>query len=87
MPGDPQAGQFHPIGFSDPERAGAKAPRVGIVEDDDAIVSGQPQVALDAGAELDRRVKRVKAVFRNGRAKVQAAVSETVWARIERISP
>jgi hypothetical protein len=40
-----------------------------------------------SGAELDRRVKRVKGVFRNGRAKVQAAVSETVWARIERISP
>jgi hypothetical protein len=57
------------------------------VKNDDSVVSGQPKIAFYSGTQVDRRIKRGEAVFRNGKAGVQAPVSKTRRARIERIRP
>jgi len=57
------------------------------VKNDDSVVSGQPEIAFYSGTQVDRRFKRGEAIFRNGKAGVQAPVSKTRRARIERIRP
>ena len=59
----------------------AQPPRVGVVEDDDLVVGGQPQVAFDPGAELERGGEREQAVLGNAGAVMQPAMREARRAR------
>ena len=58
-----------------------------IVEDDYAMVGGQPQVALDASAQLQGRGECDQAILWKAGAIVQAPVCEPLGAGIERVSP
>ena len=55
------------------------------MEDDDLIVGGEAEVALDPRARFKRRRERDQAVFDERRAVVNPAMREPVRARIERI--
>ncbi len=70
---------------ADSQWARAYPPGVGIVENEDPIVCGQPQVAFDAGPDLEGGGDGKQAVFGETGAIVQAAVCEPRWAGIERV--
>ncbi len=55
------------------------------MKNDDVIVGGQPQVALDPRAEFERRRKGKKAVFRKARTGMQAAMREALRTGVERV--
>jgi hypothetical protein len=46
------------------------------MKNDDLVVCGQPQIALDPGSEFERGGKRNQAVFGEGSAGMQPAMSE-----------
>ncbi len=68
--------------------AGARAqpPRILVVEDEDHVVRGKPEVAFDTRANLQRSGEGEQAVSGKGRTIVEPAVGEARQAGIERIS-
>jgi hypothetical protein len=84
---DPEARKIAPIALRDPERTPANAHRIGIVKNDDPIVSRQPKVALDPGAELERRCECNETILGKAGAVVKPAVRKSGRPRIERIRP
>jgi hypothetical protein len=52
------------------------------VENDDAVVGGEPQIAFDARAHFQRSGERDQAVFREAGAIVKTPVSETGRSRV-----
>lgn len=84
---DPQPCQLAVCRSADPQRARAHPPRVGVMENDDLVVGGQTQVALDARASLKGRGEGEQAVLGKPRTVMQAAVREARWAGIEWIRP
>ena len=51
------------------------------------IVGGQPQIALDARTELERRSESDQAILWKAGAIMQAPVREPLGPGIERVSP
>ena len=77
--------------LADSQRARAHPPGVGIVKDDDPIVGGQPQVAFDPGAKLERRRRRRSGCFREIRRRSAARDAQSQAGSglgpVERIRP
>src|SRR5436190_10241999 len=67
-------------------RAAAQALGVRVVEYDNLIVEGEPQVAFDSRAEIDRRGKCAQAVLGNAAAAMQPAMRVSLGTRVERVS-
>ena len=82
-----QALQLVPFARADPQRAGAHPPGIRVVENDNAIVRGQPEVAFDPRAALERGRERDQAVLRKCGAAMQAAMGESGRAGVERVRP
>jgi len=72
---------------ADDERAAADSPGVRIVENDYVPVRGQPEIALNSGAKLQRSGEGEQAVLGEAGAIVEAAVRKPLGARVERIRP
>jgi hypothetical protein len=53
------------------------------MEYDQSVVGGEPEIAFDPGAKIDRRTECWQRVFRNGGTEMQSAVSESARTRIE----
>ena len=85
MTADPQAGKIPPSRLADPKRAPAKPSRVCVVKEHNVIIGGKPEVAFDAGPDLERRSERSQRIFRNRRAEMKAAVGKTRRPGIERV--
>ena len=85
MLADPQPADLGEGRLADLQRAGAQAAGIGIVKHQDLVVGGQPQVAFDAGAELQRGGEGDQAVFGKRGAMVQPAMREPLSTGIERI--
>jgi hypothetical protein len=73
--------------LADAHRASANPLRIRIVKNYDLVVGRKPKVAFDARAFLKRGGKGKQAVFRKVGAAMQAAMRESRWPRVERVSP
>jgi hypothetical protein len=72
-------------GLPDPQRLSAHPQGVGVVEDENALVGRQPQVALYARAHPERRGEGGKAVL-GGAGTMQSAMRKAEGARLKRVS-
>ena len=82
-----EARELGPFVLADPKGTSTDAQRVGVMEDDQLVVSREPQVALDAGAQLERGLECAQCVFGNGWTTMQPAMREPARAGIQRIRP
>lgn len=82
---DPKPRELLQRGLADLQRTRAHAPAVRIVEDDDMVVGGEPQVALDSGTHFERGGEGDEAVLRKARTIVDAPVRKSGRAGIERV--
>ena len=80
-----QARQFLPAALANPQRTPANAQRIRVVEDDELVIRGQPQVALDARAKLKRRSECDQAILGKSGAIMDAAMGETPRTGVERV--
>lgn len=82
---DAQPRQRAPVALANPEWTSAHSERARIVKDDHPIVDGQPEIALDPAAELERGDEGGQAVLGKSGAGVQAPVRESGRSGIERV--
>ncbi len=86
MTADTVPRQFGKRGPRDNRMRSAQAQRVGVVKNDDLVIGGKAQVALDPRPVFKRRSKGDETVLDEGRTVMEPAMREPGRPRIERIS-
>ena len=85
MLADAQARKITPAAPPNPDGACADSQGIRVVEDDDPVVGGEPQIALDSAAEFERGCESRQAVLGKAGTIMQAPVGEAERTRIERV--
>ena len=81
MLADAEAGEVTPAATADADGTCADSQGISIVEHDDLVVGGEPQITFDPAAEFERRGESGQAVFGKAGAVMQASVRKTERTR------